>query len=529
MSAYSTPAFVKTIDTESVLDGANDTLTLTVPAGSVPIGETVFVVGAKGRDAQAVLRVTDSKGNTYAVDQNKHSSVGSNLGARVASAYVTTALAAGDTITIEYEGAVAYSNRWGAAYEFSGLAAGGIDASATAAGYGTQMTSGTTAATLQDVKLVFGLFNIQSSASGFVPAAGFTALTPVAGAPSGQPLQPEFAVVTASGPKQVTGGLGPVTSWLGLVVTCRAISSAPPTPPANATLPTITGAASAKDRVSLKAANGNWSGTTSFAFTYQWRRCHAAGANCVDIAFATDRTYVPTPANVGSTIRVVVTAANSAGSAQAMTALTAVVKPATPTNAALPTIAGGPREGSTLTANAGSWNGTPPINFGYVWQRCDVAGANCVNLATRSATLVVTVGDIGFTFRVVVTATNAARTLSATSAATGIVVAAGYVGPTLVKSIGPGSVTNGNNNVLTLTVPAGGVAAGDTIVVIAAKGVDNQAIASVADTGANVWAVHPAIVARPGATTPPASRARSSRSRWRPATRSPSLIRARRR
>lgn len=86
MSAYSTPAFVKTIDTESVLDGANDTLTLTVPAGSVPIGDTVFVVGAKGRDAQAVLRVTDSKGNTYAVDQNKHSSVGSNLGARVASA-----------------------------------------------------------------------------------------------------------------------------------------------------------------------------------------------------------------------------------------------------------------------------------------------------------------------------------------------------------------------------------------------------------------------------------------------------------
>ena len=49
-------------------------------------------------------------------------------------------------------------------------------------------------------------------------------------------------------------------------------------------------------------------------YAYQWQRCDADGANCVDIAGATDDTYTPTAADVGHTLRAEVTATNDAGS-----------------------------------------------------------------------------------------------------------------------------------------------------------------------------------------------------------------------
>ena len=49
-----------------------------------------------------------------------------------------------------------------------------------------------------------------------------------------------------------------------------------------------------------------------------------------------------------------------------------------PVNRSAPTISGTPTQGQTLTANPGTWNGTPPITYGYQWRRCDSAGANCV-------------------------------------------------------------------------------------------------------------------------------------------------------
>src|SRR5262249_5192740 len=98
---------------------------------------------------------------------------------------------------------------------------------------------------------------------------------------------------------------------------------APATAPANTSPPTIAG--SAQDGLTLTASPGSWSGTTPITFGYQWRRCDSPGANCIDTAGATAGTYTLTTADVGSTLRVRVTASNTAGNATSDSGATAVV------------------------------------------------------------------------------------------------------------------------------------------------------------------------------------------------------------
>jgi len=79
-----------------------------------------------------------------------------------------------------------------------------------------------------------------------------------------------------------------------------------------------------------------------------------------------------------------------------------------PVTSSLPTISGIAAEGQTLTASAGAWTGTTPLNRSYQWRRCDSAGANCLDITAASATTYsVAAADIGHTIRVRETATNA--------------------------------------------------------------------------------------------------------------------------
>jgi len=73
----------------------------------------------------------------------------------------------------------------------------------------------------------------------------------------------------------------------------------------------------------LTASPGTWTGSPSPTFAYQWQRCDQTGRNCTSIA--TGPTYTIGSADVGSTLKVVVTGSNSSGSAQASSVATAVV------------------------------------------------------------------------------------------------------------------------------------------------------------------------------------------------------------
>src|SRR5581483_3616543 len=101
------------------------------------------------------------------------------------------------------------------------------------------------------------------------------------------------------------------------------------------TPPTVVGTAEAGKL--LAVAPGTWVGGKPLAFTYQWRRCDAAGANCVAITGATGESYRPVSTDVGHALNVVVTATSDAGSATAVAAPTVAVAPAGSSSASRPT------------------------------------------------------------------------------------------------------------------------------------------------------------------------------------------------
>jgi PA14 domain-containing protein len=94
--------------------------------------------------------------------------------------------------------------------------------------------------------------------------------------------------------------------------------------PANTVLPTITG--QPREGRTLTANEGTWTGTTPLTYSYRWQRCDTGGRQCSDIAGATAKTYTLTSADVGSKVRVKVTATNSVGSTTATSALTSTIR-----------------------------------------------------------------------------------------------------------------------------------------------------------------------------------------------------------
>jgi|GEM_PF-6393333 len=112
-----------------------------------------------------------------------------------------------------------------------------------------------------------------------------------------------------------------------------AAAAAAGTAPTNTAPPTISGSAATGRTVT--AQPGTWTGTQPITYKYQWQRCDKSGAGCADIAGATANTYLVGSADNGSTLRVRVTAANSAGSSSATSSQTSVVTAPAATSVAL--------------------------------------------------------------------------------------------------------------------------------------------------------------------------------------------------
>jgi hypothetical protein len=235
-------------------------------------------------------------------------------------------------------------------------------------------------------------------------------------------LQP---VAGASGDKiAVTSGGGSTSNIGQLVALSPSPESAPLTHPLNISPPTISGAAA--EGGTLTANPGLWSSPEAVTYGYQWQRCDSAGAGCTNITGATAQSFQATTSDVGWRLRVVVTAMNSVGLGSAASATTDVIspKPSPPVNTTLPTVSGTAEQGQTLTAAAGSWTGLQPITYGYQWRRCDSSGGACGNVSgALASSYQASSSDVGFTLRVVVTATNAAGSAAAASNATQVVAA----------------------------------------------------------------------------------------------------------
>jgi Right handed beta helix region len=100
------------------------------------------------------------------------------------------------------------------------------------------------------------------------------------------------------------------------------------TAPLNVLPPTVSG--TAVEGETLSAAPGTWLPIAT-SYSYQWQDCNSTGAACASIPGATAGTRSLSSSDVGHAVRVLVSATNAAGSAEAHSAVTATVAAAATT------------------------------------------------------------------------------------------------------------------------------------------------------------------------------------------------------
>lgn len=205
--------------------------------------------------------------------------------------------------------------------------------------------------------------------------------------------------------------------------------------PANVAAPTITGLAVTGE--TLTASAGSWTGTPPLTLTTAWQRCDAGGAACAVIPGQTAPTHVVDDADIGFTLRVLVTATNGEGSGDALSPPTAVVTgQLVPVNTAEPVVSGSPVEGSALTVSQGTWIGAA-IEYTYQWVRCPADGglpdgSNCPTITgATNSDYSLTQADVGSRLRAQVIASNSAGSAAAVSNPSDVVQKSTTTGPPL--------------------------------------------------------------------------------------------------
>ena len=186
--------------------------------------------------------------------------------------------------------------------------------------------------------------------------------------------------------------------------------------PQSVAAPSISGIA--RDGQRLKANKGSWSGQKPIAYTYGWSRCDASGDSCTAISSSPHASRRADHEDVGHTLRVTVTATDAAGTTSATSQPSELVEQAAPRKGKAPKITGVAHDGQLLTVGAGSWKGTPPESITYEWEACPRSGTCTAIPGADSAAYRVASPQIGSKLRVLVTAKNAAGSLSVLSGRT---------------------------------------------------------------------------------------------------------------
>lgn len=208
-------------------------------------------------------------------------------------------------------------------------------------------------------------------------------------------------------------------------------------PPTVSTDPELSGTAAVGERLTL--ADGIWDGTPAPTFTYRWWACTSSvtgAANsidsskgCVVIANAQSPTFDLRSSQLNKHVIGEVRALSDAVSAP-VSRFTSSVGPVTqlPVNTVAPVVTlsanpgadakprftGSASTSSRLSVSNGTWTGTTPITFEYIWYSCasalpasNLLNQDCVEIPNeRSASYVVTAEDVGRTVIAAVLASN---------------------------------------------------------------------------------------------------------------------------
>jgi hypothetical protein len=180
--------------------------------------------------------------------------------------------------------------------------------------------------------------------------------------------------------------------------------------PVDVTPPQIVGSAS-DTGILLAVIPGTWTGSPTF--TYQWEQCDGAGSGCSPISGATGFAYTTVLGDEGHVIQADVTGTNADGATTANAQTPGPVGPPTLATAG-PIVGDTSTAGGVLTALSSSWNEWPSV--AYQWQRCDGAGASCIDIASATSSQYTTVSaDLGHVLQATTIATNIYGTADGTA------------------------------------------------------------------------------------------------------------------
>jgi hypothetical protein len=190
----------------------------------------------------------------------------------------------------------------------------------------------------------------------------------------------------------------------------------------------------------LTCTTGTWAGAPAPTYTYQWWR---ATVPDVPISGETGNTYTTQSADIGLDVYCVVTATNPLGSAsQASNSVGPIDSGAVaPVNTVAPVVSGTTTEGQTLACSEGTWTGTLPITYAYIWISDDGLLGDIVG--TDSPTYTLQASDVGNTISCTVEATNAAGAVQAVSNTVGPIASAATPPVNTVAPVASGVVRIG--------------------------------------------------------------------------------------